>query len=154
MIMDVEPTDAQLERFARELGDDGPVVMVNLNRYRERAAYPDGTAVGDRDVSGRQAYDRYGAVALRATAEVGARPLWGAPAAGLGPLIGDDEADRWDEILCIWYPSRAAFLRMLAIDWYADALVHRRAALERAVIFPVAARSEPVLDLSTLAVGA
>lgn len=143
-----EPTVAQLERFAAGLDDDGPLVMVNLNRYRDRAAYE--VPEADTDVTGREAYARYAAVALKATAEVGAQPLWGAAADGLGPLIGDDAQDAWDEIVCIWYPNRAAFLEMVQLDWYVDALVHRRAALERAAVFPVAARPEPVLDLTTL----
>lgn len=150
MTSPVEPTDAQLERFAATLPDDGPVVMVNLNRYRERAAYPADSAVDDPDVSGRDAYGRYGEVALRAMGEVGARLVWGAPAPDAGPLIGSDDTDRWDEVLCIWYPSRAAFLQMIEIDWYADSFVHRNAALERAAVFPVAAGDEPVLDLSAL----
>lgn len=150
MPADIEPSEAQLLRFADHLEDDGPFVMVNLNRYRDRAAYPEGTDGDSSGISGHEAYERYAAVALKATAEVGAQPLWGARSDRLGPLIGSDSADRWDEIVCIWYPSRAAFLRMLELDWYADALVHRRAALERAAVFPVTARPEPVLDLSTL----
>ena len=59
----VTPTDERLERTAA-LGatDDTPVVMLNLNRYRDRAQYPAGTP--DADVSGREAYLRYGVVAF------------------------------------------------------------------------------------------
>ena len=54
-----------------------PVVMLNLNRYRERAEY-DGRPArrGVRDVSGREAYMRYGAVAAAVLERVGGRILW------------------------------------------------------------------------------
>ena len=63
----VTPTDERLARTAAIGTDDSsPVVMLNLNRYRDRAQYPDGTA--DADVSGREAYLRYGVVAFAAPA--------------------------------------------------------------------------------------
>jgi hypothetical protein len=37
--------------------EDGPFVMVNLLRFKAKAAYPDGS---DADLSGRDAYMRYG----------------------------------------------------------------------------------------------
>lgn len=147
-----EPTPAQLQRFLTGMQpDDGPLVMVNLNRYRDHAQYPaDATVDEPTDVSGREAYQRYSDIAIKAIVEVGARVLWGSHPQDAGPLMGDDERDAWDAILCVWYPSRAAFLQMVSIDWYQASLVHRRAALERAVVFPVNAATEPVLDLSTL----
>ncbi len=55
--------------------------MLNLNAYRERAAYegeaPDGA---DADVAGREAYARYAAVALPTLARLGAQILWHAEA--------------------------------------------------------------------------
>ena len=38
--------------------EDTPIVMINLLRYRERAAYPEGS--GAEPCSGRDAYRRYG----------------------------------------------------------------------------------------------
>src|SRR5262249_12327558 len=58
-----EPSDAQLAAIAAH-SPDGPIVALNLNRYRARAAYPPGTP--DADVSGREAYMRYGIVAFQA----------------------------------------------------------------------------------------
>ena len=73
----IDPTADQLTAFA---GADltTPIVMLNLNRYRDRAVYE--TPGPDDDLSGREAYLRYGEVALRAMAEVGAQILWMAPA--------------------------------------------------------------------------
>ena len=57
---------------------DGPVVMLNLNRYRERARYDERRAGRRvrRTSSGREAYLRYGAVASAVLARVGGRILW------------------------------------------------------------------------------
>jgi len=133
----IDPTDEQLRAFA---GADPttPIVMLNLNRYRERARYDDPGP--DDDVSGRAAYLRYGEVALRGMEAVGARILWLLPAEQQFVGCAHDE---YDEALAVWYPNRAAFLEMLALDWYRDALVHRRAALEHASIIALAGPPTP-----------
>ena len=65
----VTPTDDRLTFTAtRGAEDESPVVMLNLNRYRDRAAYPPDTP--DSDVSGREAYLRYGVVAYAAIQSV------------------------------------------------------------------------------------
>jgi uncharacterized protein (DUF1330 family) len=96
-------------------------------------------------VSGREAYARYGAVAFKALAEVGGRPLWVTEAQQV--VIGCDH-EHYDEVLAVWYPSRAAFLKMVQIPWYQESLVHRDAALERASIIACAGADEPVLGVA------
>ncbi len=137
MTTHIDPTEAQLAAFA---GTDltTPIVMLNLNRYRERARYDDPGP--DDDLSGSEAYRRYGEVALRAMAEVGAQILWLRPAEQV--FAGCDH-DTYDEALAVWYPNRAAFLQMLGLDWYRDALVHRRAALEHATVIALTGPASP-----------
>ncbi len=124
----LDPTDEQIIALATS-DVATPIVMLNLNRYRDRAAYE--TPGPDDDVSGREAYQRYGAVALRAMAEVGGRLLWGLPIEAVA--IGCDH-EAYDEVLAVWYPNRAAFVEMIGLGWYRDALVHRNAALEQATV--------------------
>lgn len=124
-----EPSPEQLAALAAH-DPDGPIVALNLNRYRERAAYPPGTP--DADVSGREAYLRYGIVALQAIHATGGRILWATE--GRHVTIGDD-GDRYDEVVAVWYPSRAAFLSLDDFPGYRDAFeLHRRASLARAVL--------------------
>lgn len=139
MTSHVDPTAEQLTAFA---GADltTPIVMLNLNRYRDRAAYAQPSP--DDDLSGREAYLRYGGVALRAMAEVGAHVLWMAPAE---QVFAGCEHEEYDEALLVWYPSRAAFLEMISLDWYRDALVHRDAALAQASVIALAGPVEPTL---------
>lgn len=129
----VDPTPAQLEAFAA--GDpDPPVVMVNLLAFRERAAYPPDAGVADPDVSGREAYMRYAAVASRTIEEVGGRTLLALPR--VEPFIAEPGSPdaAWDMVACVRYPSRAAFLRMVQLPHYREATVHRTAGLARTVL--------------------
>lgn len=137
---DIEPTPEQLAELAAHQ-PDGPIVALNLNRYRERAAYPPGTAGGD--VSGFAAYQRYGKVAVQAIDSVGGRVLWAT--AGRHVAIGTAD-DRYDEVVAVWYPSRAAFLRLQEFPDYREAMeLHRRAALERATLLLCDGEAEPRL---------
>ena len=48
--------------------------------------------------------------------------------------FGDAQADRWDYVVLVYYPSRAAFLDMMGSAEYAAANVHREQAVKRHVI--------------------
>jgi uncharacterized protein (DUF1330 family) len=136
------PSDAQLATYVAPIGDgtDGPVVMLNLNRYRERAAYADGRDTGGR--SGREVYLDYGIVAQQGLAAVGAKILWATEASA--PLIGCDH-DAYDEVLAIWYPSRASFVELTNFPGYQEALVHREAALAWSALVPCAGSADGTL---------
>ena len=140
MTTHIDPTEAQLTAFA---GADltTPIVMLNLNRYRDRAAYPAGTP--DADVSGREAYMRYGMVALAAILHVGGRILWATEGRQLA--IGCDH-DVFHEVVAVWYPSRAAFLSLEQYPGYHHAFeLHRRAAIDHAVLICCDGDAEPKL---------
>jgi uncharacterized protein (DUF1330 family) len=146
--MDANHVEPDLERLQREFtgDDDRAVVMLNLNRYRAVADYADGRT---EQVSGRDAYLRYGAVALAAIGSVGGRILWSTDAESV--VIGC-EHDRYDEVVAVWYPSRAAFLRLAEYPGYVEALAHRTAAVEQASL--IACAASPTPELSTPFTGA
>ena len=139
----IDPTPDQV-RALRDHGPEGPVVMVNLLKFRERAAYPPGTP--EADVSGREAYRRYEqAFVVTVGAVSAAEVIYAGPVDRV--FIGDPaarEAD-WDMVLIVRYPSRGHFLRMMADPRYRTALVHRYAALERTVLLQCGAaeKSDP-----------
>ena len=84
---DVEPSAERLQAFAESPADDSPVVMINLLRYRQQAAYPEGFAA--EPCSGREAYGRYGEVAIKTIAAVGGRMVWmgSVQATVIGPAL-------------------------------------------------------------------
>jgi uncharacterized protein (DUF1330 family) len=132
--MPINPTADQIQAVAAiATGDaDGPIVMLNLNRYRERAAYsatPPGGA--SPDVSGREAYGRYGIVAFETLTRLGGEILWHAQATL--SVVGDGR-DEWDEVIAVKYPNTQAFLDLATDATLGVALVHREAGLERASI--------------------
>ena len=128
----IDPTADQV-RNLRDNGPDGPVVMLNLLKFRERAAYPDDS--GFEACSGVEAYKRYQhafVVTVGATSQ--AQVLYDGPAQNV--VIGDAaaEAADWDKVLLVRYPSKDHFLAMMANEEYRHALVHRYAGLERTVL--------------------
>lgn len=128
----IEPTEEQLKAFMAA-DQNAPIVMVNLLKFRERARYEDGRADGD--VTGAEAYGRYGAVASKKIEEIGGRMMWGAPREMT--MIGDAAAD-FDAVATVFYPSRAAFLTMVSMPDYREALVHRTAGLDHQLLIQCA----------------
>lgn len=121
----IEPSAQRIQEFVAEGDPDSAIVMINLLRYRERAAYPDGfDAV---PCSGREAYERYGVEAIRHVEATGGRMLW--MGAVRSTVIGPDD-ERWDDAVLVEYPSRKAFLGMVTSPDYLAIAVHRSAALE------------------------
>ncbi len=111
----------------RDLPLDRPIAMLNLLRFRERAAYaPDVDATLSRDLSGAEAYAAYGRAAAAPFARAGGRQVWlGTPRLTvIGPADG-----AWDLAFIAEYPSGEAFLGMLHDPEYRAAVVHRQAAI-------------------------
>jgi len=132
--MPVNPRQDQLAAAAAIAGTDadGPLVMLNLNRYRERAAYTsDPPGGGSSDATGREAYERYGEVALEVLTRLGGEIRWHTTAKMT--VIGDD-SDIYDEVIAVRYPSAQAFLDLALDPDIGAALAHRDAGLERAAL--------------------
>jgi uncharacterized protein (DUF1330 family) len=125
--MSASETVAEVLEALATIPDGQPVVMINLLRYRSRAVYPPGTETEPR--TGRQAWEQYSKHMLPIFTRIRARPVFRAEA-GVS-LLGPKEP-RWDEVLLVQYPSRAAIEGMIASPEYQSALIHRLAALEDA----------------------
>ena len=116
----VDPTRESFAAF-REMEREGPVHMLNLLRFRERAAYDDGT-----ECSGAEAYRAYARESGPIFRRLGGRQVWlGTPEL---TLIGPAE-ERWDLAFIAEYPSVAAFVSMLRDPDYRRAVRHRQAAV-------------------------
>jgi len=123
----VDPTPDRLAEFLDAAEPEGKLVMLNLLRFRDQAEYPPDAGIEAEPCSGRDCYQqRYGAVALEYVRAAGGRVLWMGNA-WFGVIAPDDEP--WDEILLVEYPSRQAFLEMVATPEYRAAAIHRSAAL-------------------------
>lgn len=103
------------EEFLRGLADNGPVVMLNLVRFRGQSADGDGT--------GWDAYLRYSRATMPLIKGVGGTVLWAGDAEGFA--FGDVPGGCWNYVVLVRYPSRRAFLDMVTSEPYTKANVHR-----------------------------
>ncbi|MGD1935016.1 MAG: DUF1330 domain-containing protein [Candidatus Phaeomarinobacter sp.] len=118
------PGNEQIEMMANAPGPDGPIVMVNLLKFRDKAEYKDGS---DADLSGREAYARYGAGVLPLVEKHGGRMIFAGPVTFL--TLGFAE-DLWDQIALVEYPSRKSLFEMSTSEAYQQISHHRDAGLE------------------------
>ncbi|MGB2695047.1 MAG: DUF1330 domain-containing protein [Dehalococcoidia bacterium] len=114
----IKPTREQIMRLA-ESEEEGPVVMLNLLKFAVSA----GDASGK---TGAESYEAYGERMREIMAGRGIKLLWRGRADSV--VIGD-EAEDWDMVLLVQYPSRKAFLEMSASKEYGKVGEHRTAAL-------------------------
>ena len=95
----------------------GPIVMVNLMRFRDRSL--------DGQGSGWDAYLRYSALTVPLIKARGGTLLWTgeAKAVALGPQAGN----QWDYVALVYYPSVSAFIDMMtSSDYQTLSDPHRR----------------------------
>ena len=115
--------DPSREQFCAmmKLPDDGPIHMLNMLRFRSKAAYEDG-----REATGAQAYETYGKESGPIFKRVGGKIAyaWSPKLTLIGP-----EREKWDMIFIAEYPNAAAFGEMVKDPEYQKAVIHRQAAV-------------------------
>jgi hypothetical protein len=116
-------------RGLRELEHQGPVVMVNLMRFRIRSL--------DGDGSGWDAYLRYSALTVPMIKARGGTLLWTGDAKAVA--LGVQDINRWDYLALVYYPTVATFLDMMTSSDYENLCdPHRRNGCEEHVILATA----------------
>ncbi|HEU4393341.1 MAG TPA: DUF1330 domain-containing protein [Solirubrobacterales bacterium] len=104
--------------FSERTGETGPVVMLNLLAFK-----PDG---------GQERYMEYGAAVAPLLDRAGGRIVWaGSPAQA---LLGDGS---WDLVALVEYPTRQAFLDMIASPEYQSIAHLRTEALTKGELHPM-----------------
>ena len=118
----VAPTEEQMEGFL-EPGRDGPIYMLNLLKFKEKAEYADGR---DTVLSGAEAYAIYGQEVIQHLQKVGGAPMF---SAGVERLMLGEVEELWDTAAIAMYPSRKAMLEMIMSPEYQASALHREAGL-------------------------
>jgi uncharacterized protein (DUF1330 family) len=116
----IKPNAAAFQQLAQSK-DEGPVVMLNLLKFKERA--------DSGDVSGRESYNRYGRDVKPMVEALGGKIIWHGRAEQL--LIGEED---WDAVALVEYPSRKAFMEMAMSKQMGDIHHNREAGLDRTVL--------------------
>lgn len=125
--------DEELQRFM-DHPDTQSVVMINLLKFKTTT---------DGGESGEEAYNRYSQNVAPLLAKVGGRLLWYGQTDQF--IIGGAE-DRWDRVLLVEYPSRAAFLTMINMPEFQAVQKDRQAALENTVLMATTTLNSELSD--------
>lgn len=130
----LEPTRDAGAAFVRR-GLEGPVVMLNLLRFREVADYSDHPELAPpQPISGAAAYDRYVAHTKPILAASGGEIVFLGEAGAF--LVGPAD-ERWDRVMLVRQASVAAFLAFAADKAYLAGIGHRTAAVRDSRLLPV-----------------
>lgn len=104
---------------------DGHVWMINLMRYKARAAYEDGS---DGGLTGMQADDRYAPVEVLGKI--------GAEVAYVGRVLEQPEGSpAWDRVAIVRYPNRLSFMTMEQREDFQEKHVHKEAGMDFTIVF-------------------
>lgn len=118
----IHPSPEQAKAFFSG-EEDGPMCMVNLLKFKDKATYADGS---EPDLSGRDAYLRYGMGVQACLAAVGGKARFTGFVTDL--MLGEVE-ELWDMVAIAEYPSRTAMLEMVQSPEYQAITKHRDAGL-------------------------
>ena len=123
VVNEVMPTSRERIDEMMQPGPDGPIYMVNLLKFKDKAEYEDGR---ETDLTGYEAYQLYGRAVMKIIEDYGGEIQFAADVTFLA--LGQVE-DLWDEIAIAKYPNRGALLAMSSSDEWRAASVHRTAGL-------------------------
>ena len=119
--------------FSRRI--EGPVVMLNLLRFRPTADYSLHPELRPPErISGKEAYQRYMDHTRPYLEESGGEVVF--LGAGGAYLIGPSE-ERWDMVILVRQKSLESFLAFSSNEGYLAGLGHRTAALADSRLLPV-----------------
>lgn len=133
----LEPTQSAGRRFVQR-GIEGPVVMLNLLRFREVADYSAHPELAPATpITGAEAFERYVRHTQPFLHESGGEVLFLGDGGAL--LIGPED-ERWDMVMLIRQSSVTSFLAFASNEAYLAGLGHRTAALEDSRLLPLSER--------------
>ena len=117
----VQPAAENVQAFLG--GADEPVVMVNLLKFKERAAYVDGR---ETDLTGREAYTLYAQEMRKLVEAAGGRFIWGGQVESL--LLGEVD-ELWDMVGLVEYPTPKTLIQIASSPEFREIEKHREAGL-------------------------
>ena len=118
----VYPNKEQIKGFMEPVSE-GPICMVNLLKFKDKAAYEDGR---DTDLSGREAYALYEEGVKKLLQEIGGGIGFEGDVARLA--LGEVE-ELWDVVALAVWPSRGAMFEVMQSPDMQAISVHRSAGL-------------------------
>src|SRR3546814_8988607 len=129
----IDPERAQFDAF-KALPRDTVIHMLNLVRFRDKAAYPPDHPLAGQGLSGAEAYAHYGRDSGPVFQRLGGRIVWRGTmeAMALGP-----EAETWDAVFLAEYSTSGAFMATVTGPVYREAVVNRHAQVATHPLSPL-----------------
>lgn len=131
----LEPSEqSAIQLIARDI--EGPVVMLNLLRFRQVADYTATPELApEAPITGAEAYRRYAEHTMPYLTESGGEVLLDGDG---GPFFIGPDDERWDHVLVVRQRSLADFFAFAENPGYLAGIGHRAAALEDSRLLPIA----------------
>ncbi len=123
VVNEVVPSDPAHVQKMLEAGPEGPVFMINLLKFKDKAEYEDGRETA---LTGREAYAIYGREVANILPKFGGGFFFAGEATFLA--LGQVE-ELWDEVAIAVYPARPDMVRMSMSEDWQKAGIHRAAGL-------------------------
>jgi hypothetical protein len=118
--MAIYPASEQIEALLAST-EEGPVVMVNLLRFKPRADAPED------NLSGEEAYRRYADAMIPFVISKGGRVIW---SGRLDSQVIGRGGEGFHNVALVEYPSRKAFVEIAMDPFVQEIGRHRAAGLE------------------------
>ena len=134
---EMAPTLARVRQWLES--DDGkPIYMLNLMRYYpELKKFPGALAFQGTPLESNA---RYEDVVIPMLPKIGAYPMYAGTSKGGNLMEFSPELNNWDRVLVVRYPSRRAFLNLLALPGYKEVEPYKLMAL-KVVLTPTQAET-------------
>ncbi len=123
----VNPSRENFDRF-KALPRDEPMHLLNMIRFRDLAAYPEGHPCADLGWSGERAFQEYLRLVVPFIERLGGGIVWQGTFQG---VITGPEQFEWDEVFVMGFPRADTFLALVSDPEYKAMVVdHRTAAVQ------------------------
>jgi len=120
----VVSSDPERIKALKSPGPDGPIFMVNLLKFKDKAEYDDGR---ETNLTGEQAYGVYSKGVVKLLRSLGGDITFAGDVTWL--FLGEVE-ELWDRVAIARYPNRAALVELMKSSRMAEIAVHRKAGLK------------------------
>jgi uncharacterized protein (DUF1330 family) len=121
----IDPERDQFDAF-KALPRNEAVAMLNMLRFKDKAAYPQDHPDAGKGWTGAEAYAAYGRDSEAVFRRVGGTIAWRGV---MQTMVTGPKANWWDLIFIANYPTAGAFLEMVTDPVYREAVKHRQAAV-------------------------
>ncbi len=123
----VNPSRENFDRF-KALPRDKPMHLLNMIRFRDLAAYPEGHPCAALGWSGARAFAEYFRLVVPFIERLGGGIVW--QGAFEGVITGPEQFE-WDKVFVMGFPRADTFLALVSDpDYKAQVVDHRTAAVQ------------------------